>query len=343
MRGRGTGFAAWILCCSAMVTMPALAGSAQKTPTVQTLLQRMSHALEALNYEGTFVYLHEGDLEAMHVVHRVDAQGGEERLYSLTGAPREIIRKHKSVVCILPRKRLVVVEKYQPDTRFPIVLARAPNAVDLSHYYKFSRLGHQRTAGHDCVVVALQPKDHYRYGYRLWLDAGTSMLLRSELVDDQGQTIERIMFTQFDLPENIPASALHAQTDTTGFTHRKRGDRASPAAGPHLRVHVDKLPPGYAITVDESQHLAGIAAPVRHLVFTDGLASLSVFAAPLKPGKDVLHGASRMGSVNAFGRVLQNYQITVVGEVPAETVKLVAQSVRIETPPVARRPVPGTR
>ncbi|HET7587233.1 MAG TPA: MucB/RseB C-terminal domain-containing protein [Gammaproteobacteria bacterium] len=330
MRSRNAASAA-IFCCALLVALPVSAADHSDQPVpVLDLLQRMNRALQTLDYKGTFVYLHEGELEAMHVVHRVDERGGEERLTSLTGPLREVVRRHKTVECILPRKQLVVVDEYHADSRFPMIMPAGSDAQELGKYYSLRRLGQQRTAGRECVVVAVQPKDQYRYGYRLWLDSKTNLLLRSELINAEGDTIERVMFTHIEMPQQIPPDAVRPTIDSSGFARRPRNGGSAPAApGSGVAIEVATLPPGFALTVDESQHIGADGPPVRHLVFSDGLASLSVFAAPYTAGKDVLHGASQRGSVNAYGRVLEGYQVTVVGDVPAETVEMVAQSVRL--------------
>jgi sigma-E factor negative regulatory protein RseB len=330
MKPAGAAIAAvWF---AALGFLPATAAdTGSGSASVQALLERMSRALQTLNYEGTFVYLHDGDLDAMHIVHRHDANGTEERLTSLTGVPREVIRKPGNVECILPHKRLIVVDTSRRRNQFPMILTQVPRTAGLAKYYDLVRLGRERTAGRDCEVIALKPKDGYRYGYRLWLDAGTAMLLRSELVDGHGRTLERVMFTNLKLPAKIPAKELEPTIDSSGFTRRTRGSEASAAAAdPGFGVRVGDLPPGYAKTVDEVQRLSGMDAPVRHLVFTDGLASLSVFVGPLRAGRDALRGESHMGSVNAYGRVLNGFRITVVGDVPAATVKRVAQTVSVQ-------------
>jgi sigma-E factor negative regulatory protein RseB len=137
------------------------------------------------------------------------------------------------------------------------------------------------------------------------------------------------MFTRIEIPAHISPKAVAPSVDSTGFEHRSRADARPAPAGSGVRIKVRRLPPGYKRTVNESQYLDGGQSAVRHMVFSDGLASVSVFAAPRKKGKDVLHGLSRRGAVNAFGRLVDGYQITVVGEVPARTVELVARSVRV--------------
>ncbi|HET6724454.1 MAG TPA: MucB/RseB C-terminal domain-containing protein [Gammaproteobacteria bacterium] len=335
MRNRSAASAAFF-CCGVLAAMPTLAAhqpppSPRSAPTsVPTLLERMSDALRTLNYKGSFVYLHDNALEAMQVVHRADGEGGQERLTSLTGPLREVVRRHKTVECILPRKRLVVVNQYRSHSRFPMIMPSGSDIQSLGKHYRFLHLGHQRTAGRNCVVVALQPKDDYRYGYRLWLDAKSSLLLRSELIGTDGKPMDRVMFTHIEMPDTIPADAIKPTVDSSGFARRPHDPGAnSVPLGVGVKIKVGTLPPGFTMTVNESQHLKSIDAPVRHLVFTDGLASLSVFAAPYTTGKDVLRGLSQRGSVNAYGRVLDGYQITVVGDVPAKTVELVAQSVQL--------------
>ncbi|HET7370126.1 MAG TPA: sigma-E factor regulatory protein RseB domain-containing protein, partial [Gammaproteobacteria bacterium] len=258
-----------ILCCALFAALPVSAADHSDEPVpVLTLLQRMNQALQTLDYRGTFVYLHEGELEAMHVVHRTDGRGGEERLTSLTGPLREVVRSHKTVECILPRKQLVVVDEYQADSRFPMIMPARSDAQELGKYYDLRRLGKQRTAGRNCVVVALQPRDQYRYGYRLWLDTKTNLLLRSELIDADGDTIERVMFTHIEVPPEIPPAAVKPTIDSSGFMRRPRNRTSAPAApDAGVAIKVAALPPGFSLTVNESQHLSDNGPPVRHLVF----------------------------------------------------------------------------
>jgi sigma-E factor negative regulatory protein RseB len=331
MRGLRKAFQA-LLCIMTLAAfaMPASAADdAPKKVPINELLARMNHALGTLSYEGTFIYLHDHKMQAMHVIRRADEQGGRERLTSLTGPLREVVRGHKTIQCILPDKRLVVMNSAHSGSHFPMIMAEGTEPGQLEASYDMKRLGHQRIAGRDCIVVSLRPKDHYRYGYRLWLDARTNLLLRSELMAANGRAIERVMFTQIEVPENVSPKALKPSVDSAGFKHRARADTRPAPAGSAVRIKVGRLPPGYERIVNESEHVGGDKAAVRHMVFSDGLASVSVFAAPRRPGKDALNGLSRRGAVHAFGRVVDGYQVTVVGEVPARTVKLVARSVRV--------------
>jgi sigma-E factor negative regulatory protein RseB len=292
-------------------------------------LNRMDKALQQINYEGTFVYLHDNRVDTMQITHRADGRGGVERLLSLNGSPREIIRKHHSLTCILPDSRSVVVEKHHAAHPFPGPLTNTDTDV-LQSDYTFKTGGKARVAGHECQIVAIQPKDQYRYGYRLWLDENTGIPAKSTLIGKHGHVIEEVMFTRLKFPAKIPDSALKPSIDHKGYTWSIQGERSIPH-DPHAvaQWRVTRLPPGFSLSLNEFQHVAGARAPVRHMVFTDGLASVSVFAEPADSRQPQLHGLSRMGAVNAYGRVLDGHQITVVGEVPAKSVRMIGESIKL--------------
>lgn len=312
-----------------VVAQTALAAAPGKG--VEVWLERMDHALQTLNYQGTFVYFHDDTLETMRVIHKADKDGGIERLVSLNGSAREIIRDHDAVKCILPDSRSVLVEKRSlPAARFPSSIPNAVNTGQLKGHYTFVNLGHGRIAGYDCQVIGVRPRDGFRYGYRLWLDEKTAMLLRSDLVSERGRTVEQVMFTSLTMPRTIPDSELKPAVSGDGFVWHVQGEKEKPGiAETNERWEVSKLPPGYHLSLDQVQHLAGVERPVRHLIYSDGLASVSVFAEQLTPGKPVLRGVARMGAVNAFGRMLGKHHITVVGEVPAATVRMIGESVHL--------------
>jgi len=294
----------------------------------------MNVALRTLNYEGTFVYIHDNHLETMWVTHRADAKGGIERLISLTGIQREVILDHSEVKSVLPESHSVLIERRYAAAHFPAAIPQAIHADTLIAHYHFNDLGEERIAAHVCKIISIEPRDRYRYGYRLWLDAHTAMLLRSELITQEGRTVEQVMFTSIRYPNEIPNAALKATEIKPGYTWNIQGgnEKLTPAEA-RLNWTVAQLPPGFVLSINDVQRLAGAPRPVRHLVFSDGLASVSVFVETSMPGRKVLIGPSRMEAVSAFGRQVGNHNITVVGEVPLETVELIAQSMRLQPQP----------
>lgn len=303
---------------------------------VRSWLDRMSHALSNLDYEGTFVYQNDNQLETIRVIHIVNDDGEHERLYSLNGAPREVIRTPDSVRCILPDDRSVVVDRRLTQDLFP---ALPPSQVgDLENHYRFQFVGDDRVAGLQAKVVGIEPRDHFRYGYRLWLEHETGMLLRSELVAGDGEAIEQMMFTNISLGDSIPMKALESQLANypVDFGPRSPPDEAPPASADDgqadrgaLEWSVQRVPPGFHL---KSHGREGIphseTGSGEHLVFTDGLASVSVYIEPAGEGKaGPPEGVSSMGAINAFSRKHRAHRVTVVGEVPPVTVRTFALSV----------------
>jgi len=294
-------------------------------------LSRMNTALRILNYEGNFVYIHDNNLGSMRVIHRADGEGGMEHLISLTGPQREVIRDHKEVMSIFPGSHSVLIERRYAATHFPAPIPQAIHENKLIAYYKFKYLGDDRVAGHACKIIDIEPRDNYRYGYRLWLDVNNAMLLRSDLLKQNGEIVERVMFTSISYPREIPDKAFKATEIKPGYIWNiQGGNEQLTAATANLNWKVAQLPSGFALSMDNVQRLVGTSSPVRHMVFTDGLASVSVFVETAMPGRKELIGPSRMEAVSAFGRQVGNHNITVVGEVPPVTVENIAQAMSLQ-------------
>jgi len=190
-------------------------------------------------------------------------------------------------------------------------------------------------------VIAVNPKDQFRFGYRLWLDEKTAMPLKTQLCDSRGQVIEQIFFARLDMPENIPDGDLAPTVRTEGMRWVRQGpspDSTSAALGAY---RASQLPPGFRLTVQGAQTLGGASVPASHLVYSDGLATVSVFVeeqsaaapgtavSPDAPPEPPVQGLARVGSGYAFSTMVQGHQVTAVGEVPAQTVEFIAHSVKI--------------
>lgn len=328
-------------------------------------LARMANAVENRHYEGTFVYVHDDKVEAMRLVHRADDSGGAERLVSLSGEPREIIRDGNVVKCFLPGSKAVVVAR--GETAMPLPSAQSLDDPALQKHYEFLDMGASRVAGRKCKVIGIKPRDEFRYGYRLCLDKKTALPLKSELMTATGEVIEQVMFTNLALPKTIPGEALQAQVAAKGFTwHVRHGEVATdsasksaskpdpgdsdkdgiekPDSSPETMTTISidkrptptwlatKLPPGFVMTHNSMERDKDTPRNPKkhswHMVYSDGLASVSVFVEPANTARKTLAGITHLGAVNAYGRQLENWQLTVVGEVPAKTVELIAESLQ---------------
>ncbi len=293
-------------------------------------LERMSLASHSLNYTGIFVYQHQNSLEAMQIVHAMGDSGERERLFSLTGPKREVLRDNQVVTCIMGDSQAVVVNKSRPRSQFPVRFPR--ELKELEKHYRFSVMDEDRVAGLDCRVVAVEPRDGLRYGHRFCVHDQSHLLLRSELTDAEGHAIEQMMFTSVNFPQNISAQELLPNLDGAGFTWQREPEQ-QPEPGDSSRDSrwkVMQVPDGFILTDHNWHQLSAHEPGVEHWVYSDGLASVSIYIEKSQKKHDVYSGRSHRGALNAFGTMVADHYVTVVGEVPHQTVELIGKSVRIQ-------------
>jgi sigma-E factor negative regulatory protein RseB len=333
-------FAYWLVPCALvgalLSTVPQLARGADDP---REWLQRMNKALATRNYDGTFFHISGGRIETMRIVHRVRSGRVTERLQSLDGSGREFVRANDQLTCYLPDQHTVLVEPQQNPGPFLGALPQFDATV--SDFYHIEALPKAHIMGRAARVIAVNPKDQFRFGYRLWLDEKTAMPLKTQLCDSSGQVIEQIFFARLEMPENIPDSDLAPTVHTDGMRWVRQGPSIDNASGALAAYRASQLPPGFRLTVQGAQTLGGATAPASHLVYSDGLATVSVFveeqgssdssvpAAADAQTQPPMQGLARVGSGYAFSTVVQGHQVTAVGEVPAQTVEFIAHSVKI--------------
>lgn len=303
-------------------------------------LERMSQSLATRNYEGRFFHLRDSRSETMRIIHRVDRGKVTERLVSLDGSGREIIRNRDEVICYLPDRRTVLVEKRNDDST---LIATVPSYnEELEAHYSIERGPSTKALGRRTQMILVQPRDQFRYGYRLWLDHETAMPLKSQLCDRNGRVIEQILFAELNFRDRIPADALKPAVTGEGYAWIRQDAQQPRAARRPAGWNVIRLPAGFRLTTWRLQIIAGSSAPVQHLVYSDGLASVSVFIEPRGPQTETMNGLAKVGAAFAYSRRLDGHQVTAVGEVPAATVEAIATGVTKQgaamTEPVAREP-----
>jgi sigma-E factor negative regulatory protein RseB len=297
-------------------------------------LERMNHALTTLNYDGTFAHWEGGRVEMLRIIHRVEDGTVSERLVSLDGSGREFIRTGSSLTCYLPDKRVVLVEHTPAKVS---LLSGFPALNDqTARFYDIKEVGRMRFNQHATHLITVMPRDQYRYGYRLWIDDSSAMPLKTQLCDARGNVIEQLVFANLKVRAHIPDSAFRTGLAATGFQWLRND---SPPLDATVSANgtvwsVDHLPPGFRMTVRAAQVMPGSPGPVDHLVFTDGLASVSVFVETthieVTPGQGPVVESARVGSSYAFSTVVDGHKVTAVGEVPARTVRFIADSVKAE-------------
>ncbi len=296
-------------------------------------LERMNHALTTLNYDGTFSHWEGGKVEMLRIIHRVEDGTVSERLVSLDGSGREFIRTGASLTCYLPDKHVVLVER----TPAKVSLLGGFPAIDeqTARFYNIQEVARMRFNQRRTHLITVMPRDQYRYGYRLWIDDSTAMPLKTQLCDAHGNVIEQIVFADLKIRPRIPDSAFRPGISTAGFQWLRNDSAPLKETAAHDRTvwNVDRLPPGFRMTVRAAQTMPGSPGPVDHLVFTDGLASVSVFVethVETTSAQGPVMESARVGSSYAFSTVVDGHKVTAVGEVPPQTVRFIADSVKAE-------------
>lgn len=311
--------------------------SAAAADDARDWLAHMNDALTTRNYDGVFFHVHGGRVETMRIIHR--AQGGRvmERLVSLDGSGREFVRTGTELACYLPDKRTVLVERRPEATTLLGNLPRFDAATE--EFYDLQQVERVRLMGRTTRLIAVQPKDAFRYGYRLWIDEATKMPLKTQLCDARGRVIEQIQFASLTLPHDIADSEFEPQVDTTGFRWLRQDSRVARIDSGSALSRAVRLPPGFRLTLRAAQTMPGSEGTVEHFVYSDGIASVSVFVETASESKSAMAGAARVGSSSAFSATIDGHQVTAVGEVPPETVRFITNSLREEdeTAPLERK------
>jgi sigma-E factor negative regulatory protein RseB len=310
-----------IFLCILGALFTAVTGAAEQSVTDQ--LKRMSHAMRSLSYQGTLVYLHDNHLETLRVIHRVDHGRLHEQIVSLNGPLRTVTREQGQVTCELANANPFSVKRH--GVTLDLLRSEGFDPKALTAHYLIHPLGAARIAGRHTHVVGVIPRDELRYGYRFYVDQGTGLPLKSDLIGQTAEPIEQIMFTALTV---LPAGTS---------VETKPEDAVREVGGPHPGATQEGqdpwqftlLPAGFNLVMrDHWRDSAG--QPVQHFVLSDGLASVSVYVENADP--DGLQGSTRIGAIHAAGGRVADHQVTIVGEVPAATVKAVLAGIRYRGP-----------
>jgi len=283
------------------------------------LLNRMGAAVQSTSYEGTVIRIQDGKAEALKVVHTVTDGVIHEKVVAQEGNGLEIIRIGNEVHCILPDRRSVLVEEW--DDQSTLFSTLPSSEVRFGSEYDVSIVREERVAGRQTILVAIRPHDVYRYGHRIWLDAETSFPLQTQLISEDGDAIEQVKFADISLNKEIHASALQPSISTENFRWLNQPSRHVKRDLETLWESTD-LPPGFRAVATHGETMPGSEEVVTHILYSDGLANVSVFVA--EQDKATAAGPSRVGGSNSYSASIDGYRITAVGEVPAVTVEQIA-------------------
>lgn len=289
-------------------------------------LERMVEAMQQTSYQGTFVYVRGGNVETMRITHLVDEAGVRERLYSVSGPHREVIRDRNGVRCVLQDSASVVEDQAVASDYFPelplSVIDRQGSG------YRLETGGQARIAGFSARRISISPDDSYRYGYDFWLEQQTGLLLKWVLLDSRQKTLAKLMFTDFSIGEDINLDEIESAAKEQDFVQMKTMSlEKSVVAESTPRWQPASLPPGFQLAAHN--HKAGTGEVYEHMVYTDGLAAVSVYIEENDKGVAIKPGVSRLGTNFAFVRNQGDLRITVIGEVPVVTVKSIGNEMAL--------------
>ena len=306
------------------------AGFAQSNPEALQWLQRIYTATDGLSYTGTFVYQHGDLVETSRITRIVDDTGVHERVETLDGPPREIIRNNDEVKCYYPHVSKVKIDSQRETKPFPSM--RGDQLKDIAEQYHIRKGEIERIAGYDCQALILEPKDNLRYGHKLWADVKTGMLVKAKTFNDKRELIEQFAFTQLQLGGRIDKDLVKSRFADTGRAWRVEVSGVTPADLSKAGWSLKSLPPGYK-KIAELRRNMGETRDVGHIVVSDGLAAISVFIESLGPKTVKAQlGAMKQGVLNVYTRKFDNHLVTVVGEVPGESVRTIADAIEYRPP-----------
>ncbi len=291
------------------------------------MLDKAGQAAHQLNYKGVFVYQSGSNVSSMQIMHMNYGSNGEyARVVVLDGVPREILRQGNDVVIYQPKSEKVMVDKRRLQSSFPAVLPKLSD--DIKANYQIRLGGQERVGGHEGQIVILDPHDKYRYRSKLWLDRDSGLLLKMAILSDKDDVIEQVAFSQLMLVNAADSNDWFHPDLSRGKAYVMAPEEVVTPSSKEDGWAVTHMPPGFRKTEQVRRTVPGKPFPVNHLVFWDGLASVSLFIEPVNAGGMLpMVGSFSQGATNVLVSVHDGHQVVVVGEVPQVTVTQISNGV----------------
>lgn len=305
---------------------PAAPPAAAGERSISDWLLRMHDASRQRAYVGTLVVSSGRDMSSARVWHVCDGTQQMERVDALTGAPRSTFRRNDEVVTFLPQTRVAVAEKRESLGLFPHLLKSVDASIE--QYYSLSAQGSERVAGLEADIVQLMPHDGLRFGYRIWSEKRTGLVLKLQTLDGQGKVLEQVAFSELQLDAPVSMDQLsRMMANTEGYKVVSPELVKTTAAAEGWRL-AKEVPGFHSMSCLRRPSTSGPDA--LQWVLSDGLASVSLFIEPFDPRRHVQEGLQGMGATHALTRRLVArggpWWLTLVGEVPVQTLQAFAQA-----------------
>jgi sigma-E factor negative regulatory protein RseB len=302
------------------------ATSSTQSRTLTEWLTRMHEASRQRAYTGTLVVSSASTLAASRIWHICDGTQQMERVETLTGAPRSTIRHNNDVITFVPDSRIALIDKRESLGVFPELLRTPSNS--LPEFYSVREGSPERVAGYLADVVDIVPNDNLRFGYRIWSEKKTGLVVKLQTLGEQGTVLEQVAFSELQLDAPVRMDKLkRLMNDTRGYeVHRQVLRKTTPEAeGWRLKEPV----PGFTAMschTRESEAAQGAGSAPMQWVFSDGLASVSLFVEPYDAQQHGTEKAAVTGATHSLNRRIGAYWLTALGEVPPGTLRRFASA-----------------
>src|SRR5258708_526315 len=289
------------------------------------LLQKIADAARELNYSGTFVYQHGDQVETSRIVHFVEEGNEYEKLETLDGPRREVIRNNDEVLCYYPDAKIVRSDTRAARGTVPALLPAQLSS--LTEYYEIRKAGSERIGGFDSQALVLEPRDGMRYGHKFWADINSGLLLKARMLGERHNVVEQFSFTQVVIGTGVTREMVQPSFNIRFPEWRL--DRFANNAISELESGwtVKNFPAGFRKILEMRRSKQGNAVLVTHMVYSDGLAAVSVFIQPVATPNKINEALSQQAASNIYTRTLNAQVRTVLGESPATSAMQLANSV----------------
>jgi sigma-E factor negative regulatory protein RseB len=302
-------------------------GTVVNGPEARQWLLRMHNAATQRNYQGTLVVSADGAMSSSRIAHYCEGKNSFESVDMQDGQPRRVLRHNEQVLTLWPSAKTARLEQREAIQPFPSLLSGSEE--QLFERYELVSEGSGRVAGFDAAVFVLRPRDDARFAQRLWAEQGSGLLLRADVVAADGRVLESSAFTDVSIggkTKPAPANTVQgAMKHLNGWrVLRSASQRTSlESEGWQLKAPVAGFRQSSCVkrqlepAADDNRQTP---AEVLHTIFTDGLTHVSLFIEPLRADRHRSGGAA-VGATHSWMQAHGAHWITVVGDVPAATLK----------------------
>lgn len=288
------------------------------------VLARAVEAARNLNYTGTIVYQRGNAVESSRIVHLNEGGDEQEKLVNLDGPEREVIREKGEVRCYYPDAKVVRIEPRTFRNAFPALSPQQKSS--LAQFYTMRAGTGGRVAGIDAQSWRFEPKDGYRYGHEFWTDPATGMLLKARTLNERGEVLEQFAFSDLAIGAKLDRDAARPTWTAVPAGWQEKQTRMGAREIVDTGWMVVKLPPGFVKIMEGRRDFRDRPHPLSQIVFSDGLVAVSVFIEQ-RGGRQRQTGRARQGAISQYSVKQDDYVITALGEVPEDTVRMMATSV----------------